>query len=98
MAKMMRKMDLSGASKPKKERKGGMVSDSSDSDNSEGEQNMEVDMKITKSIKKKKPMSRSYYQALKKNLRRSIKDGRMPDMSKLDQELAKAREEAGMMD
>ena len=101
LAKMMKKMDLTGASKQKKEKKGGNVADSSESDESNAdneEQQMEDVVKFTKIIKKVKPPSRSHYKDLKKNLRRKIKDGRLPDVAKLDEMLAKAREEASMRD
>ena len=84
MAKMMKKMDLSGTAKKKETRKGGAASDSDSDDSENQEQQMEVDMAVTKSITKKKPLSRAYHQSLKKTLRRKIKDGQLPDMAKLD--------------
>ena len=85
MAKMMKKMTLATTTGKKA---------NDDSSASETEQEQEQDMEITqtaqsatKQIFKKKPMSRSYYQALKKSLRRRIKDGNMPDISALDKKL-----------
>ena len=59
---------------------------------------MEVDednnlMQVTRLIHKSKPRSRSYYKALKKSLRRKIKDGQVPDVSKLDEEIERMKME-----
>ena len=83
MAKMMKKMTLAKKSK--------RVADSSSSDEEDSQHgDMEVDTQpaVTKLIHKKKPLPRSYYQALKKNLRRKVKSGMMPDIAKLDKLLA----------
>ena len=69
MQKMMKKMSIAGAGK-----KGNDSSDwETDSNKSGGD--MEVDQApvITKTIKKRKPLPRSYYQAMKKSLRRQAK-------------------------
>ena len=82
MEKMLKKMNLD-----RRIKKGGK--DSSDSDSSENEEAaMDIDMTATKQIQKKKPLPRSYYQALKKSIRRKIKDGNLPDIAKLDAMLA----------
>ena len=89
---MLNKMDLTG-SKSKK-----MAKDDSSSDDdqwsdvdSKKDQAMDVDEVpgvASKGIKKrKKPLGRAWHQALKKTLRRKIKTGALPDMSKLDDEL-----------
>ena len=78
---MLNKMNLD-----RRIKKGGK--DSSDSESSADDNAMEVDMTATRQIQKKKPLSRSYYQSLKKTLRRKIKDGIMPDMAQLDAMLA----------
>ena len=83
---MMKNMDLSGTNKKR-------AADSSDSDSNE-EAKMEVDTAMTKGIKKTKVRNRQYYVDLKKNLRRRMKDGRVPDISELDKLLAEARAEA----
>ena len=45
--------------------------DSSDYEDVKSQEEMEVDqVKVTKTIKKKKPLPRTYYQAMKKTLRR----------------------------
>ena len=55
---------------------------------------MEIDQapSITKTIKKKKPLPRSYYQAMKKSIRRQAKavgcEGMEEDIKKLDAILA----------
>ena len=61
MQKLMKSMDIAGTAKPE--------GDSSDYEDVEEEAPMEVDTVITKAIKKKKPLPRSYYQSLKKTLR-----------------------------
>lgn len=79
----MRKMNLE-----KRNNKRGIM-DSSDSDSSDNEEKpMEIEMSANKQIKKK-PLPRSYYQSLKKTLRRKLKDGIIPDVSKLDAMLEK---------
>lgn len=57
-------MDLAGKARPE--------GDSSDYEDVEEEaQDMEVDhVAVTKTIKKKKPLPKTYYQAMKKTLRR----------------------------
>ena len=72
----------------KKTKKG--IEDYSDSD-AEEEQDMDIDQlapkpigKPTKSIFKKKPLNRQYYNSLKKTLRRKAKCGGMPAISDLD--------------
>ena len=84
LAKMMKKVSLNKSHGKKMEELG-----SSDSSDEEQQwEDMEVDQKMnvaaTKTITKKKPLPRSYYEALKKSLRRRIKDGNLPDISKLD--------------
>ena len=88
MAKMMNKMNLNQSGVKAKLAKQSDGS-SDDSGSESDDQQMEgVQVPVTKTIqKRKKPLSRSYYQALKKNLRRQIKDGIMPDIGKLDKML-----------
>jgi hypothetical protein len=62
MQKMMKTMDLAGNAKAE--------GDSSDFEDIEEEAPMEVDTVMTKTIKKQKPLPRTYYQSLKKTLRR----------------------------
>ena len=55
---------------------------------------MEIDQIVPPAVQKnsvfkKKPRNKQYYRDLKKNLRRMIKCGVMPDVSKIDDEIAK---------
>ena len=70
-------------------------SDSSDYEDIEEPVDMDVDATVgaTKSIKKKKPLPRSYYQAMKKNLRRQAKSGILPNIAQLDELLAKMEQD-----
>ena len=89
MAKMMKKMNLDQSGIKAKLAK----QDSDSSESEEEEEQMDgVEMNVTKVIqKKKKPLSKSYYRALKKSLRRKIKDGQLPDIGKLDKMLSKVQ-------
>ena len=68
---------------------------------SDSEGHMEVDeasramAQPTKVIAKTKKRNREYYQQLKKSLRRGVKDGRLPDPSKLDRMIADLKREVG---
>ena len=87
MSKLMKKMNLEGGGIKQKLKNQGGDSESSDEESDDGQ--MEgVTVMATKQIKKKKVLSKSYYQELKKNLRRMVKDGRAPDIAKLDKMLA----------
>jgi hypothetical protein len=68
--------------------------DSSDyEDVSEAPSEMEVDaVPVTKTIAKKKPLPRSYYQALKKTLRRHTKCGTLPNIAQIDNLLAEMKD------
>ena len=62
MEKMLKKMNLE---------KSAPEGDSSDYEDVKSQEDMEVDqVTVTKTIKKKKPLPRTYYQAMKKTLRR----------------------------
>jgi hypothetical protein len=55
---------------------------------------MDVDqVKVTKTIKKKKPLPRTYYQAMKKTLRRQAKNGFTPNIAQLDAMLAEMEQD-----
>ena len=84
MQKMMKSMNLAGAQKG---------DNSSDWESDKSENDMEVDhTTVTKLIKKKKPLPRSYYQALKKSARRQAKAagcaGMKLEIDKLDDIIA----------
>ena len=89
MQRMMKKMNLAGGKKNE---------DSSDWEDAVSETGMEVDQApaMTKLIKKRKPLPRSYYQALKKSTRRQAKaggnSGLKEDISKLDAILAELQD------
>ena len=98
MEKNTRKMQkmLDGMTIDQKTSKKGMA-DYSDSEDEE-KNDMEIDqlapvpiMKSTKSIFKKKPLNRQYYNSLKKTLRRKAKCGGMPAISDLDQQIQDAK-------
>ena len=88
MQKMMKKMNIAGAGK-----KGDSSDWETDSAKGSGDE-MDVDQApvITKTIKKRKPLPRSYYQALKKSMRRQAKaegaQGMKDSIDKLDEMLA----------
>ena len=99
MSKMLGKMNLDSSAIQNAKKKKIDLNSSSDSDSdSESDDNMEVDeennlMQGTRLIQKSKPRSRSYYRALKKSLRRKIKDGQLPDVAKLDEEIERLKME-----
>ena len=90
MHKMMKKMQL-GTGKNMNEGS----SDSSDWEDvpeSNADADMEITTGMTKTIgKKKKPLPRSYYEALKKNIRRRVKEGSLPNIEQLDKILKQER-------
>ena len=99
MTKMMKTMKVGDKLKR-------TLDDSSD-DSDSSEQAMDVDetaakddlkTKVPGIMKKRKGKTRTDYATLKKNLRRKVKCGIVPDESNLDIKIAKLREEIGMND
>ena len=94
MERMMKKMAL-GEGKSARMKKLGVDSSDDSSDDNEQDERMAEDAPmqgVTKSITKgPKHLPRSYYQGLKKTLRRKLKCGILPDVQKLDQMLAEER-------
>ena len=96
MEKMLKKMSIGQESSKKKKIN---MQDSSDESSDDEVNVQDVGMQIdqiggpSKTIqKKKKVLSRSYYQSLKKDLRRKIKDGNVPNIDKLDKLLAQMQD------
>ena len=90
MHKMMKKMQL-GSGKNMNEGSSDS-SDWEDQPDDKADTEMDIGGGVTKTIaKKKKPLSRSYYEALKKNIRRRVKDGSLPNLEQLDKILKQER-------
>ena len=82
MARMMEKMNFEGK---------GKAEDSSDWEDASDNDKMDVDAtpQMTKAItKRKKPLPRTYYEAMKKSLRRQAKCGTLPSLDRLKEMLA----------